>query len=233
MVALAVVFAAAWALMGPACRSFRRVSWPIAFWVSIWPARSTTAATTFSQVIDHMAYGNGRHLRHPDLRSSTYIFLFILFGAFLEKAGMIRLFNDVSLQFGRRQARRSREGGDHFFGPDGPHFGFRRRECRHDGQFTIPLMKKFGYRAAFAGAGRGNGLDGRADHAPVMGAVAFIMAETLGVEYYEIVKRRSYRDPLFRVGLLDRPSRSRQVGRSPAQGTAAFGPRRQSSNNGI
>jgi len=56
------------------------------------------------------------------------------------------------------------------------------------GQFTIPLMKKFGYRAAFAGGVESTASMGGQLMPPVMGAVAFIMAETLGVAYSEIVK---------------------------------------------
>jgi TRAP-type uncharacterized transport system fused permease subunit len=43
--------------------------------------------------------GHRGHLRHPDLVSATYIFLFILFGSFLEHAGMINLFNSLALGF--------------------------------------------------------------------------------------------------------------------------------------
>ncbi len=56
------------------------------------------------------------------------------------------------------------------------------------GQFTIPLMKRFGYRPAFAGGVEATASMGGQIMPPVMGAVAFIMAETLGVEYYEVVK---------------------------------------------
>ena len=56
------------------------------------------------------------------------------------------------------------------------------------GQFTIPLMKKFGYRPAFAGGVEATASMGGQIMPPVMGAVAFIMAETLGVEYYEVVQ---------------------------------------------
>ncbi len=49
------------------------------------------------QVIEHLAYGTEGIYGIPTYVSSTYIFLFILFGAFLEKAGMIKLFTDVSL----------------------------------------------------------------------------------------------------------------------------------------
>jgi len=51
----------------------------------------------FAQVIEHMAYGTEGIYGIPTYESSTFIFLFILFGAFLEKAGMIKRFTDVSL----------------------------------------------------------------------------------------------------------------------------------------
>ncbi len=56
------------------------------------------------------------------------------------------------------------------------------------GQFTIPLMIKFGYRRAFAAGVEATASMGGQIMPPVMGAVAFIMAETLGVPYAEIVK---------------------------------------------
>ena len=56
------------------------------------------------------------------------------------------------------------------------------------GQFTIPLMKRFGYRPVFAGAVEATSSMGGQIMPPVMGAVAFIMAETLDVPYLEIVK---------------------------------------------
>ena len=56
------------------------------------------------------------------------------------------------------------------------------------GQFTIPLMIRFGYRRAFAAGVEATASMGGQIMPPVMGAVAFIMAETLGVEYAVIVK---------------------------------------------
>jgi TRAP-type uncharacterized transport system fused permease subunit len=56
------------------------------------------------------------------------------------------------------------------------------------GQFTIPLMKKFGYSGVFAGAVEATSSMGGQIMPPVMGAVAFIMAENLNVPYAEIVK---------------------------------------------
>ena len=56
------------------------------------------------------------------------------------------------------------------------------------GQFTMPLMKKFGYSGVFAGAVEATSSLGGQIMPPVMGAVAFIMAENLNVPYAEIVK---------------------------------------------
>jgi len=56
------------------------------------------------------------------------------------------------------------------------------------GQFTIPLMKRFGYSSVFAGAVEATSSMGGQIMPPVMGAVAFIMAETLNVPYADIVK---------------------------------------------
>jgi TRAP transporter 4TM/12TM fusion protein len=56
------------------------------------------------------------------------------------------------------------------------------------GQFTIPLMKRSGYKASFAGGVEATASMGGQIMPPVMGAVAFIMAENIGVPYSEIVK---------------------------------------------
>ena len=53
------------------------------------------------------------------------------------------------------------------------------------GQFTIPLMKRFGYSSVFAGAVEATASMGGQIMPPVMGAVAFIMAETLNVPYVD------------------------------------------------
>ncbi|MGE0232775.1 MAG: TRAP transporter permease, partial [Flavobacteriaceae bacterium] len=114
--------------------------------------------------------------------------LFILFGAFLEKAGMIKLFTDVSLGLvGHKQGGPAKVSVISS-GLMGTISGSGVANVVTTGQFTIPLMKKFGYRPAFAGGVEATSSMGGQITPPVMGAVAFIMAETLGIEYYEVVK---------------------------------------------
>ena len=124
----------------------------------------------------------------PIYVSATYIFLFILFGSFLEHAGMIQLFTDVSLGlFGGTRGGPAKVA-VFASGMMGTISGSGVANVVTVGQFTIPLMIKFGYRRAFAAGVEATASMGGQIMPPVMGAVAFIMAETLGVEYAVIVK---------------------------------------------
>jgi TRAP transporter 4TM/12TM fusion protein len=140
------------------------------------------------QVINQLSFGTEGLYGTPTYVSATYIFLFILFGAFLEQAGMIRLFTDFAMgYFGHKRG-----------GPAkvsvvssalmGTITGSGVANVVTTGQFTIPLMKRFGYSAAFAGGVESTASMGSQLMPPVMGAVAFIMAETIDVPFAEIAK---------------------------------------------
>ena len=81
-------------------------------------------------------------------------------------------------------------------------------------------MKRFGYTPAFAGGVEATATMGGQIMPPVMGAVAFIMAETIDVPYVEIVQGGDHPGPpLLRHGLLDGASRGRQARPArPAEG---------------
>jgi len=164
----------------------------------------------FDQIISHLSYGTEGFYGVPIYVSATYIFLFILFGSFLERAGMIQLFTDVSLGlFGRTRGDRprSRCSPRH----DGHHLRLRVANVVTVGQFTIPLMIKFGYRRAFAAGVEATASMGGQIMPPVMGAVAFIMAETLACIFGDRQGRGDPGDPVFRFGVLDGASGSRQA----------------------
>src|SRR6202051_3482228 len=142
----------------------------------------------FDQIITHLSYGTEGFYGVPIYVSATYIFLFILFGSFLERAGMIKLFTDVSLGlFGGTRGGPAKVA-VFASGMMGTISGSGVANVVTVGQFTIPLMIKFGYRRAFAAGVEATASMGGQIMPPVMGAVAFIMAETLGVEYSVIVK---------------------------------------------
>ncbi|MEW5783190.1 MAG: TRAP transporter permease [Pseudomonadota bacterium] len=142
----------------------------------------------FGQIVDQLAFGTEGIFGIPTLVSATYIFLFILFGSFLEHAGMIHLFNSIALGFVGHTQGGAAKVSVLSSGLMGTISGSGVANVLTTGQFTIPLMKKFGYSGVFAGAVEATSSMGGQIMPPVMGAVAFIMAENLNVPYAEIVK---------------------------------------------
>jgi TRAP transporter 4TM/12TM fusion protein len=142
----------------------------------------------FSQIVDQLSFGTEGIYGIPTLVSASYIFLFILFGAFLEHAGMINLFNSLALGFVGHTKGGPAKVSVISSGLMGTISGSGVANVLTTGQFTIPLMKKFGYSGVFAGAVEATASMGGQIMPPVMGAVAFIMAENLNVPYAEIVK---------------------------------------------
>ncbi|WP_336055620.1 TRAP transporter permease [Nitratireductor sp. CH_MIT9313-5] len=188
VIALATIFIAAYVLMGPALPIISGVFLAYCLFGEYLPAPLNHRGYDFSQVIDHMAYGTEGIYGIPIYVSATYIFLFILFGSFLERAGMIKLFTDVSLGLVGHARGGAAKVSVISSGLMGTISGSGVANVVTTGQFTIPLMKRFGYRPAFAGGVESTSSMGGQLMPPVMGAVAFIMAETLGIEYYEVVK---------------------------------------------
>ena len=140
------------------------------------------------QIVGQLGFGTEGIYGTPIYVSSSYIFLFILFGAFLEQAGMISLFTDFSLgMFGHTKGGPAKVAVISS-GLMGTINGSGVANVVTTGQFTIPLMKRFGYNAAFAGGVEATSSMGGQIMPPVMGAVAFIMAETIDVPYVEICK---------------------------------------------
>lgn len=141
----------------------------------------------FDQIVSQLYLGSDGILGTPTLVSATYIFLFILFGTFLEHAGMIRLFNALALGLVGRAQGGPAKVAVISSGLMGTISGSGVANVLTVGQFTIPLMKRFGYTSVFAGAVEATASMGGQIMPPVMGAVAFIMAETLNVPYADIV----------------------------------------------
>ena len=185
---VSLVFVGAYRLMGPALPLICLLFVLYGLFGEYMPGLFESRGYGVDQVINQLFLGTEGIFGIPTYVSSSYIFLFILFGSFLEQAGMIRLFNDVALGLvGSSQG-----------GPAkvsvissammGTINGSGVANVVTTGQFTIPLMKRFGYQPAFAGAVEATSSMGGQIMPPVMGAVAFIMAETLNVPYIDIVK---------------------------------------------
>jgi TRAP transporter 4TM/12TM fusion protein len=140
------------------------------------------------QIVGVLGFGTEGIYGTPTYVSSTFIFLFILFGSFLEQAGMIRLFNDFAMGTVGHTRGGPAKVSVISSGLMGTINGSGVANVVTTGQFTIPLMKRFGYSPAFAGGVEATSSMGGQIMPPVMGAVAFIMAETINVPYLSIVQ---------------------------------------------
>lgn len=143
---------------------------------------------SLQRIVSHMWFTTEGIMGIPIGVSSTFIFLFILFGAFLEKTGLGKLFIDLA----------NAVAGSAVGGPakvavitsalEGTVSGSSVANTVGSGSFTIPMMKKLGYRPEFAGAVEASASTGGQLMPPIMGAAAFLMAEFINKPYIEIAK---------------------------------------------
>ncbi|ENW87307.1 hypothetical protein F906_00532 [Acinetobacter pseudolwoffii] len=166
------------------------------------PDRLLTRPYTLNDIFGQM------YLKTEGLYSSaigasvTFIFLFILFGAFLAKSGMGKLFNDLAMALaGHKQGGPAKVAviSSGFMGSIN---GTAVANVVGTGSFTIPLMKKIGYHKNFAGAVEASASVGGQILPPVMGASAFIMAETTGVSYGTIALAAVLPALLYYLGVM-------------------------------
>jgi TRAP transporter 4TM/12TM fusion protein len=124
----------------------------------------------------------------PIAISATFLVLYILFGAFLSNTGAGRFFVDLAFSLAG-----SRRGGAAKVAVVssalmGTITGSPLVEVATTGTLTIPLMKNYGYKAHVAGAIEAVAATGGMIMPPVMGAVAFLIAENLGISYFDVAK---------------------------------------------
>ncbi len=118
--------------------------------------------------------------------SATYVMLFILFGAFVERSGAGQLFMDFGLALAGGSSGGPAKVAVITSSLFGTVSGSAVANVMTTGTFTIPLMKRTGYRPAFAGAVEAVASTGGQLMPPIMGAAAFVMAEFLGISYLTV-----------------------------------------------
>lgn len=115
--------------------------------------------------------------------ASTIVIVFLIFAQLLQKAGVGEWFSRLALVLAgwtRGGAAKTAVLASAFFGTIS---GSPSANAATTGAFTIPLMKQAGYRPAFAGGVEAASSAGGQVLPPVMGAIAFVMADFLGVHY--------------------------------------------------
>jgi len=140
------------------------------------------------RIIDHI-FMTGEGLWGVPLRvSATFVFLFVLFGAFLDKIGAGEYLINLSFALMGRFRGGPAKAAVVASCAMGSISGSSIANTVTTGAMTIPLMKKVGFKNHVAGAVEVAASTNGQLMPPIMGAAAFIMAEIIGVPYVEIVK---------------------------------------------
>lgn len=134
--------------------------------------------------------------------AATYIVLFIIFGEVMNKCGMGQFFNDIANALAGHTKGGPAKVAVLASGFLGSINGSAVANVVTTGTFTIPLMKKTGYSKEFAGAVEATASVGGQLLPPIMGAAAFVMAETLGVKYGAIIKAAVIPALIYYLGII-------------------------------
>jgi TRAP transporter 4TM/12TM fusion protein len=118
--------------------------------------------------------------------SASYVMLFVVFGAFMEKSGVGKLFMDFAVAITGHTAGGPGKVSVVSSSLFGTVSGSAVANVMVDGPMTIPLMKRSGFRPHFAAAVEATASTGGQIMPPVMGAAAFVMAEFLAVSYFQV-----------------------------------------------
>ncbi len=173
-----------------------------ALWGRWIPGTFGTAAFTLKRVIKSLVWDTIGILGTGSGVSATYIFVFVLFGAFLKYSGFSQFINDISLTLVGRSPGGPAKVSVIASALMGMVNGSAIANVATTGTITIPLMKKTGYRKEFAGAVEAVASTGGQFTPPIMGAVGFVMAEFMSVSYTKVMLAAAIPAFLYYLGLL-------------------------------
>ncbi len=143
---------------------------------------------TINRIVGHMYLTTEGIFGMPLGVSASFVFLFVLFGAFLHSTGLGKFFIDLALAAAGKYVGGPAKVAVLASGFFGTISGSSVANTVSTGTFTIPLMRSVGYKGHFAGAVEAASSTGGQIMPPIMGAAAFIMAQFLGISYFEIAK---------------------------------------------
>ncbi len=175
----------------------RTVGWPIviiavlfliyAYFGQAMPGLLMHRGYTISRIFPFLYLTDAGIFGIPLGVSSRFILLFIIFGSFLDRAGAGVFFRDLSLALTGKYVGGPGKSAILFSGFIGSITGSSTANVVTTGTFTIPLMKRLGYKPAFAAGVEADASTGGQILPPVMGAAAFVMAEYIGVPYVTVM----------------------------------------------
>ena len=138
-------------------------------------------------LVRRLVYSDNAIFGIPIQISATFIYLFLFFGVMLTKTGIGKFFNDLAFGATGRFTGGTAKAAVSASALQGMVTGSSVANTVGSGSFTIPMMKRAGFRPEFAAASEASASTGGQIMPPIMGAAAFIMAEYTGVPYSEII----------------------------------------------
>lgn len=141
---------------------------------------------SLKRIVAHMYLGTQGIYGIPIGVVSTFVFVFLLFGSFLSKTGVAQFFNDFSNALTGRAAGGPAKVAVISSALQGTVSGSSVANVVATGSYTIPMMKKTGYKPEFAAAVEAAASTGGQIMPPIMGAAAFLMSEFTGIPYWRI-----------------------------------------------
>ena len=156
---------------------------------------------SFKRIVTHLFITTEGVIGNPLGVCSTFIFLFILFGAFLEKTGIGQFFIDLANSLAGWASGGPAKVAVLSSALQGTVSGSSVSNTVSTGSFTIPMMKSLGYEPEFAGAVEAAASTGGQIMPPVMGSAAFLISETVGVPYRTLMLVAVIPASLYFVGI--------------------------------
>ena len=173
-----------------------------ALWGNYIPGFLSHRGYPFTRVVSHMYLTTEGIFGVAAGVATTYVFMFILFGAFLLRTGTGQFFIDLAVALLGSFSGGPAKVAVFSSALMGTINGSSVANVVGTGSFTIPLMKSIGYRPYFAGAVEAAASTGGQLMPPVMGAGAFIMAEILGIPYSQVIIAAALPAVLYYAGVL-------------------------------
>ena len=168
----------------------------------IWGSTNPDVLARITEYVRVLFYSKEGILSTPVNVCSKYIVMFIIFGAFLERTGIADFFIQISNALVGRYSGGPAKVAVVASALEGMVSGSSVANTVGSGAVTIPLMKKTGYKPEFAAAAEAAASTGGQIMPPIMGAAAFLMAETIGVPYSDVVLRAILPAVLYFTGVF-------------------------------
>lgn len=174
-----------------------------AFYGPYMPDFMSHRGQSLDSIVNLMYFSTDGILGTPLAVSSTFIFAFLLFGAFLVKTGVGEYFNDLAISIAGKLTGGPAKVAIFSSALQGTISGSSVANVVTSGSYTIPMMKRLGYNKNFAGAVEASASTGGQLMPPIMGAAAFLMVEFIGrgITYWDIAKAAAIPALLYFTGI--------------------------------